>query len=80
MSHLLPFESKSWRHSIRIHPMTPAARNTTEATMTMAFIDQASRYIRLKLQMLQGLQGKLLRDLVKVAEKVYHNWEKHSKS
>ena len=38
----------------------------------MAFIDQASRDIRKKLQGLEGLQDKLLRDLVQVAEKVYH--------
>ena len=43
--------------------------------MTMAFIDQASRDIRKKLQGLEGLQDKLLRDLVQVAEKVYHNRE-----
>ena len=43
--------------------------------MTMAFIDQASRDIRKKLQRLEGLQDKSLRDLVQVAEKVYHNRE-----
>ena len=43
--------------------------------MTMAFIDQASRDIRKKLQWLEGLQDKSLRDLVQVAEKVYHNRE-----
>ena len=41
----------------------------------MAFIDQASRDIRKKLQRLEGLQAKPLRDLVQVAEKVYHNRE-----
>ena len=43
--------------------------------MTMAFIDQASRDIRERLQRLEGLQDKPLRDLVQVAEKVYHNRE-----
>jgi hypothetical protein len=42
-----------------------------KATVTMAFIDQASRDIRKKLLRLEG-QDKLLKDLVKVAEKVYH--------
>ena len=43
--------------------------------MTMAFIDQASRDIRERLQRLEGRQDKSLRDLVQVAEKVYHNRE-----
>ena len=43
--------------------------------MTIAFIDQASRDIKKKFQRLEGLQDKLLRDLVQVAEKVYHNRE-----
>ena len=43
--------------------------------MTVAFIDQASRDIRKKLQRLEGLQDTSLRDLVRVAEKVYHNRE-----
>ena len=47
--------------------------------MTMAFIDQASRDIRKKLQRLEGLQDKSLRDLVQVAEKVYHNRETEEK-
>jgi hypothetical protein len=46
----------------------------------MAFIDQASKDIRKKLQKLEGLQDKSLRDLVQVAEKVYHNRENNSKS
>ena len=41
----------------------------------MAFIDQASRDNRKKLQRLEGLQDKFLRGLVQVAEKVYHNRE-----
>ena len=47
--------------------------------MTMAFIDQASRDIRKKLQRLERLQDKLLKDLVQVAEKVYHNSETKDK-
>ena len=43
--------------------------------MTVAFIDQASRDIRKKLQRLEGRQDKPLRDLVQVAHKVYHNRE-----
>ena len=41
----------------------------------MAFIDQASRDIRKKLQKLEGRQDKLLRDLVQVVEKGYYNRE-----
>jgi hypothetical protein len=43
--------------------------------MTMHFMDQASRESRIKLQRLEGPQDKSLRDLVQVAEKVYHNKE-----
>ena len=43
--------------------------------MAIAFIDQAARDIRKKLQRLEGLQDKSLRELVQVAEKVYHNRE-----
>ena len=43
--------------------------------MAIAFIDQAVRDIRKKLQRLEGLQDKSLRELVQVAEKVYHNRE-----
>ena len=50
--------------------MTPSSEEH-KATVTMAFIDQASRDIRKKLLRLEG-QDKLLKDLVKVAEKVYH--------
>jgi hypothetical protein len=46
-----------------------------KATVTMAFIDQASRDIRKKLQKLEGRQDKLLRDLVQVVEKGYYNRE-----
>ena len=45
------------------------------ATVTIAFIDQANSNIREKLQRLEGGQDKSLRDLVQVAEKVYHNRE-----
>ena len=40
----------------------------------MAFIDQANRDVRKKCQRLER-QNKSLRDLVQVAEKVYHNRE-----
>ena len=43
--------------------------------MTMVFVDQASRDIRKKFQKLEGLQEKLLRDLVQIADKVYHDRE-----
>jgi hypothetical protein len=43
--------------------------------VTVAFIDQAIRDIRKRLQRLEGLQDKSLQDLVKVAEKVYHYGE-----
>ena len=54
-------------------PYDPSSKEH-KATVTMAFIDQASRDIRKKLLRLEG-QDKLLKDLVKVAEKVYHNRE-----
>ena len=53
--------------------MTPAAMSTKKATVTMAFIDQTSRNTRKKLQRLEGLQDKSVRDVVKVAEKVREN-------
>lgn len=46
-----------------------------KATVTVAFIDQSSRDVRKKLQKLEGLQDKSLRELVQVAEKVSHNRE-----
>jgi hypothetical protein len=46
-----------------------------KATVTMAFIDQASRGSGKRLQRLEELQDKSLRDLVQVAEKVYCNRE-----
>ena len=59
------------------HQCTPYESNSEEhkATVTVAFIDQASRDIRKKLQRLEGQQDKSLRGLVQVAEKVYHNRE-----
>ena len=45
-----------------------------KTTVKMAFINQASRDIRGKCQRLER-QDKSLRDLVQVAEKVYHNRE-----
>ena len=59
-------------------PYDPSSKEH-KATVTMAFIDQASRDIRKKLQGLEGLQDKSLRDLVQVAEKVYHNRETEKK-
>ena len=53
-------------------PYDPGSKEYKVA-VTMAFIDQASRDIRKKLQRLERLQDKSLRDLVQVAEKVYHN-------
>lgn len=55
-------------------PYNPSSEEH-KATVTMAFTDQARRDIRKKLQRLDGLQDKSLRDLVPVAEKVYHNME-----
>ena len=46
-----------------------------KSTVTIAFIDQASRDIRKKLQRLEGLQDKSLKNLLLVAENVYHNME-----
>jgi hypothetical protein len=59
------------------HQYTPYNPSSEEhkTTVTMAFIDQASRGMRKKLQGLEGLQDGSLRDLVQVAKKVYHNEE-----
>lgn len=42
----------------------------------MAFIDEATRDIKRKIQQLESLQDRSLRELVQVAEKVYHNRDK----
>ncbi|ERE76653.1 neutral cholesterol ester hydrolase 1-like protein [Cricetulus griseus] len=57
------------------HQFTPydPTSEAHKATVTVAFINQSSRDIRKKLQKLEGLQDKSLRDLVQVAENVYHN-------
>ena len=56
-------------------PYDPSSKEH-KTTVTIAFIDQAirDRDIRKKHQRLER-QGKSLRDLVQVAEKVYHNRE-----
>jgi hypothetical protein len=46
-----------------------------KATVTVAFIDQPTKDIKRKLQKLEGLQDKSLRELVQVAEKVFYNRE-----
>ena len=74
MSLLQSFQSIPWRHSVSVHPNDPSSKEH-KTTVAMAFIDQASRDIRKRLQRLEGLQDKSLRDLVQVAEKVYHNRE-----
>ena len=45
------------------------------ATVIVAFIDQSSREIKRKLQKLEDLGDKTLKDLVQVAEKVFMNRE-----
>jgi hypothetical protein len=55
-------------------PYDPPSKEHKD-TVTIAFIDQASRNIKKKLQRLEGLQDKSLRDLVQVAQKVYCNRE-----
>lgn len=56
---------------------TPYDSSTEEhrVTLTMVFTDQAMKDIKRKLQKLDNLQDKSLRELVQVAEKVYHNRE-----
>lgn len=56
---------------------TPYDSSTEEhrATLTMVFTDQAMKDIKRKLQKLDNLQDKSLRELVQIAEKVYHNRE-----
>jgi hypothetical protein len=54
-------------------PYDPSSKEH-KTTVTMAFIDQASRHIRKKCQRLER-QNKSLKNLVQVAEKVYHNKE-----
>ena len=51
-------------------PYDPSSKEH-KTTVTMAFIDQASKDIRKRCQRLER-QDKSLRDLVQVAEKVYH--------
>ena len=46
-------------------PYDPSSKEH-KATVTVAFIDQASRDIRKRLQRLEGLQDKSLRDLVRL--------------
>lgn len=50
-----------------------------KATIMVAFIDQSARDIKRKLQELEGLQDKSLRELVQVAEKVFYKREKEEK-
>ena len=69
-----PDESPAAFLDCQYTPYDPSSEEH-KATVTMAFIDQASRDIRKKLQRLEGGQDKSLRDLVQVAEKVYHNRE-----
>jgi hypothetical protein len=64
-------------------PYDPSSKKH-KATVTMAFIDQASRHIRKKkkkkkLQRLEGLKDELLGDLMQVAEKVCHIRERKRK-
>lgn len=56
----------------RYIPHDPSSKKH-KTTVTMASIDQASR------ERLEGLQDKLLKDLVQIAEKVYHNRETEEK-
>lgn len=51
-------------------PCDPTAEEH-KVTVTIAFIDQSSSDIKEKLQKLEGLQSKSLKDLVQVTEKVY---------
>ena len=55
-------------------PYDPTAEKH-KATVTVAFIDQSTKGIKRKLQKLEGLQDKSLRELVQVAEKVFYNRE-----
>jgi hypothetical protein len=60
--------------AVHQHTLYDPSSKEHKTTVRMAFIDQASRDIRKKHQRLER-QGKSLRDLVQVAEKVYHNRE-----
>ena len=66
---LLAFLEQLMKAFCQYIPYDPISKKN-KATVTMAFIDQASRDIRKKLQRLERLQDKSLRDLVQVAEKV----------
>ena len=52
-------------------PESPEANSA----VTLAFINQASPYIKRKLQRVERLGEKSLKDIVRVAEKVYYNKE-----
>ena len=64
--------------AVHQHTLYDPSSKEHKTTVRMAFIDQASRDIRKKHQRLER-QGKSLRDLVQVAEKVYHNRETEKK-
>ncbi|XP_072696725.1 uncharacterized protein [Canis lupus baileyi] len=55
-------------------PMNPEAPET-KAAIIMAFVNQAARDIKKKLQRVERLREKSLQDLVIVAERVYNNRE-----
>lgn len=55
-------------------PYNPNA-DEHKAAVKVAFIDQSARDIKRKLQKLEGIQDKSLKDLVQVAERVYYHRE-----
>ena len=63
------------------HQFTPYDPTAEEhkATITVAFIDQSTKDIKRKLQKLEGLQDKSLREHMQVAEKVFYNRETEEK-
>lgn len=56
----------------RFTPYDPTS-GEHKATVAISFIDQSAIDIRKKLQKLEGLQDKSLRDLVQVTEKVFYS-------
>lgn len=53
-------------------PMEPGSPEKKAAVAIIAFVNQAAVYIKTKLQRVERLREESLRDLVIVAEKVFH--------
>ncbi|XP_042848010.1 uncharacterized protein LOC107179058 isoform X2 [Panthera tigris] len=55
-------------------PMDPEAPEN-QAAVIMSFVNQAAPDIKKKLQKLEDLEGKQIQDLLRIAQRVYNNWD-----